>query len=236
MASVRLFCFAHAGGGASWFRSWGNFVPEFCEVVGVQLPGRETLFSSEPITTLHSLLPKLVETIVEAADRPFAFFGHSMGALLAYRLIVELHRAGYDLPRHLIVSSCAAPHVYHPSLLSNVLSDAELISTLEQMGGVTRDIVENREIWDIFLPALRADIRVLEESKGFVGPPVNCDITALLGDRDSVTVREVDEWRACTQTGFEIHAFSGGHFYLYKNPEPVLNEVSKIINRIKDRK
>src|SRR5438552_7109196 len=108
-AAVRLFCFPYAGGGASAFRCWPDALPASIEVCPVQLPGRETRFREPPYTRLAPLAEALGHALRPFLDRPFAFFGHSMGALVAFELTRWLRRAGGPQPAHLFVSACAAP-------------------------------------------------------------------------------------------------------------------------------
>src|SRR5262245_25838037 len=108
---VRLFCFPHAGGGASLFRGWADGLPDAVEVCPVQLPGRETRFREPPFLCLEPLIEALATALRPHLDRPFAFFGHSLGALVAFELARRLGRAEGPQPVHLFVSGCAAPQI-----------------------------------------------------------------------------------------------------------------------------
>jgi medium-chain acyl-[acyl-carrier-protein] hydrolase len=108
---LRLFGFPHGGGGPQAFREWSRHLPEHIELVALSLPGRGARLQEPLMTSMDDLLPQLLQTLPDLCDKPFVFFGHSMGAIVAFELTRQLQQAGMPLPLHLFVSAHKAPHM-----------------------------------------------------------------------------------------------------------------------------
>jgi surfactin synthase thioesterase subunit len=223
-----LFCFPHAGVGAAIFRLWPADLPAELEVCGVQLPGRTTRMAEPAVTSLASLVDAISRAITPCLDIPFAFFGHSMGAVLAVEVTRTLAAGGLPLPRHLFVSGRRPPHVPDPESPLRGLSDPEFVAEINRRyGGIPPAILENQEILAILLPSLRADIAALETHRPPPRERLACPITALGGADDPLTPRaHLDAWREETAGAFEVSIFPGGHFYLEPQRTAVLAKVS----------
>lgn len=133
-AQLRLFCFPFAGGGVATYRSWCNDLPPEVEVCLIQLPGRENRLDEPPCTDLEELLAALETALLPYLDKPFAFYGHSLGALLSFELAHRLSHRNKP-PTHLFVSACTAPHLprrikQSPNLEVNFLNYARLVQWL----------------------------------------------------------------------------------------------------------
>jgi medium-chain acyl-[acyl-carrier-protein] hydrolase len=223
-AALRLFCFPYAGGGASVFRRWGAALPGV-EVRAIQLPGREARLREPPLHRLEPLLEILLDVLRPALDRPFAFFGHSMGAVIGYELARQLRREGGPMPRRLFVSGREAPHT--PSERAyHTLPDPELRQALATLGGTPREVLEHDELMELLLPLLRADFSIIENYRYEPGQPLDCPITALGGTEDRGTpLPAVEGWVMHTCGGFEMHTLPGNHFFLHSGEEQVLQIV-----------
>lgn len=214
-ASIRLFCFPFAGGAAGAFRSWAPALPSSLELCLVQLPGRETR-AGEPF---FNRLRPLVESFVRAADRyfdePFAFVGHSMGALIAFETTRRLRSLGRPLPRHLFVSSFRSPRVPSREPRLHEAPDDHFLKRLRAMGGTPPAVIENAELMELFMPVLRADFAVCGTYEYHPEPPLDCPISVFGGRTDTYTPPEdLDRWREETTRGFSLDVFDGGHFYM----------------------
>lgn len=230
-AALRLFCFHPAGVGASVYRQWASGLPSSVEVAAVQLPGRGNRLREAPVADVPLLVGALVSNLAPHLEGRFAFFGHSMGAVLAHELSHALRNRGLPSPSHLIVSGRRAPTV--PSRFPPVshLPDHVFIAEINsRYGGIAPEILQHQDVLDLLLPCLRADIAALENFIPPVRPPLDIPITAFGGDSDGQTpVDNLEPWRQETTAGFGVRIFPGGHFYLDPLRERVLVEVEAIL-------
>ena len=175
--SLRLFCFPYAGGGALVYRTWPDGLPFGVEVCAVQLPGREKRIMEPPYTRLAPLVQKLALVLIPYLDRPFTFFGHSMGALISFELVRQLRRQ-YGLgPAHLFVAGHRAPKIPNPGLPIYQLPEADFIARLRCFGGLPEVVLQDAELKDVFVPLLRADIELCETYVYVTGAPFDCHIS-----------------------------------------------------------
>jgi len=233
-ARLRLFLLAHAGGGASAFRGWADGIAaDRVEVCPVQLPGRENRLR-EPA---YDRLPPLVEALSAALERwrdlPYAVFGHSTGALVAFELARHAARAGMPGPVHLFASGRRAPDL--PSRQRDVhqLPDGELLSELRSLGGFPQALLDHPELLELLLPVLRADLALTETYTPTPGATIAVPITAYIGDRDEkVTADEARAWERHTTAAFHVRTFPGDHFYLFASRDLVLQALSTDLRSI----
>jgi medium-chain acyl-[acyl-carrier-protein] hydrolase len=214
-AQLRLFCFPYAGGGASIFRTWSQELPNSIEVLAVQLPGRENRWREAPFVRLSSLVQRLAQALEPYLDKPFAFFGHSMGALLSYELAQQFRLAGFS-PVHLFVSARCAPHVQNPYPSLHSLPAAAFIRELSRRYNSIPDAVQqNAELMEMFLPMLRADFTMIETHIPRPAAPLDCPITVLGGLQDDI-VSQIDltAWRDYTKGTFTLRMLEGNHFFI----------------------
>ena len=212
-AALRLFCFPHAGGGSSVYRTWPEGLPPAVELVAVELPGRDTRFKEPPFDRLAKMVPAIADGLAGELGKPFAFYGHSMGALISYELTRELRRRGAPLPRHLFVSGRRAPQHPEPAPMFD-RSEADFVAGLRQLGGVPEAVLAEAELMAIFLPILRADFAIGDTAVLAPEPPLPVPITSLGGLADQrASVAELHDWRAQTSAAFDVETFPGGHFF-----------------------
>jgi medium-chain acyl-[acyl-carrier-protein] hydrolase len=233
-ARIRLFCFPFAGGGASFYRSWVNYLPPEIELCAVQIPGRENRLREPLFTKLRLLVDTLSPIIAEYINNiPFVFFGHSMGAWIGYEVIRELRRKGEFGPSYLFVSGRRAPHLAAIEPPKHNLSEAKFIDEIRRYNGTPELIMREPELMEIFLPVLRADFSIVETYEYENLGPVDCPITAFGGLQDnSVTLNDLESWRIHTSSEFRAKTFAGGHFYLKDLGPQLLSEIKRDISRV----
>ncbi|MFF8905491.1 thioesterase II family protein [Streptomyces olivaceoviridis] len=224
-ADVRLYCFPYAGGGTQVFRGWQSRLTSRVPVVGVRLPGREQRFREPAHTSWDTALAELTAAFAPLSDQgPYAFFGHSLGARLAYELAHRLVDDGRRPPELLVVSGCRGPGrpPRHPDMHS--LDGPALRARLRAMNGVPPEVLDNRPLMDLLEPMLRSDLRLAETWRPTSGRlPV--PVLALCGDHDDVDPYEdMLDWQHHTWKGFAIHSFPAGHFFL-REQEPAVVKV-----------
>jgi medium-chain acyl-[acyl-carrier-protein] hydrolase len=224
--ALRLFCFAYAGAGASAFRSWAALLAPWIELCAVQLPGRESRIR-EP---LHH---RLAELVIEAADGmesllepPFAFFGHSLGALLAFELCRTFRREGRPLPERLLVSAHAPPQLAHLRRLLYKLPDQELLQELRRYDGTPEAVLGNAELVQLLLPVVRADFELLDTYTYAAEPPFEFPISAFAAlDDPEVRSQDVESWVKQTLGSFTFRQFPGGHLFLQTAARELVEDV-----------
>ncbi|MFF2848881.1 thioesterase II family protein [Streptomyces sp. NPDC058001] len=223
-AGVQLFCLPAAGMGASAYREWQAALGPGVEVIAVQLPGRESRFGEQPLSTVDLIVERLTGPLLERADRPFALFGHSMGALLSFEIAHEAVRRGRP-PVRLIVSGLEAAHDRTQVRgTAHELSESELLEYVLKLGGIPPEGHEYPELVSLFLPTLRADLAVGETYRYRARPPLPVPITALAGrDDPMVDHRRFAAWSQLTRTGARTHLLPGEHFYLDAERQAVLD-------------
>lgn len=212
-ADVRLFCLPFAGAGASAFREWPSVFGPRVEIAAIRLPGREQRLREAPVIDPEAV----AEAVAEAADRPFAIFGHSMGARLAFEVVRELRNAGGPLPVRLYPSGINPPHLPTAGPFAGLskVSDEELLAGVAEGGGVPEAVLEIPELLSLFLPVLRADLTWVDDYVCTDAPPLPVPVVAFAGDADPVAPpSRMDGWHGHTTAGFTLHTLPGGHFFL----------------------
>jgi len=215
-ARLRLFCFPYAGGNASLFRTWRNNLPGTLEVCPVHLPGRGPRLSEPPLRRLSSIVAALIPALRPHMDQPFAFFGHSMGALVAFETARQLRRA-YDLePVHLFISGSNPPQLLGNRRITYNLPDEQFIKELQRLNGTPKAVLEHSELLKFMMEQLRADFEVVETYRYVSGPPLSCGISVFGGLGDCETNRErLTHWQEHTTGSFSVSMLPGDHFFLH---------------------
>lgn len=224
-ARLRLICLPAAGSGASRYRSWPAHLPDEVEVVSIQLPGRENRFNEQAIETMDRLVGLLLDELASYFVRPFALFGHSMGALIAFELARGLRPRGVA-PVHLFASGCRAPHLPSRSPDWHTLPDPEFIAKIESLGGIPPELLAERQFLDTMLPTLRSDCAVSETYAWRPQQPLSCPVSAFGGLVDAeVFPEEVQAWSRHTTGPFRAHLLPGDHFFVNSALREVLGLV-----------
>ncbi|MGA8428650.1 MAG: alpha/beta fold hydrolase [Candidatus Sulfotelmatobacter sp.] len=231
LASIRLFCFPYVGGGSWIYRGWSDYAGKEIEIIPLALPGRDKRLWEQPHSSLSPLIGALAEVLPQ--DKPFAFFGHSMGALIAFELARELYQRDSELPLCLFASGASAPQTPRRSVSRHLLSDADLGVELRVLGGTPEDVLQDSGMMELFLPAIRADFAIGETYEYAQSNLLDCPIFVLHGDEDPETSRdEALAWRACTSSAFRIDTFHGGHFFLHAAKKSIVTLIKRELSAL----
>jgi medium-chain acyl-[acyl-carrier-protein] hydrolase len=228
-ARLRLFCFPFAGGSASAYRGWSVGLPHDVEVCPIQLPGREDRFTEPAYRRIAELVPVLVDVLTPLLDVPFAFYGHSMGSLIAFELAHELRARGRPGPFALFPAAHQAPSIPHEEVVSE-LPEAELLAHVERMDN-TAPLLEHPELLRLILPTLRRDFALCDTYVFVARAKLTSRIIAFGGQGDGVTHAALEAWAEQTEGPFEIEMLPGGHFFLTSSRSQLLAILSRALAR-----
>ncbi|HEU4962708.1 MAG TPA: thioesterase domain-containing protein [Bacilli bacterium] len=233
MKPVKLFCIPYSGGSAEVYWKWNKHLADQIELCPVEIGGRGK--------RMYEPLPDRFEDVIEdlssiimgqlkATDK-YAIYGHSMGSLLAFETYYKLMEKGCHAPCHLFLSGREAPQTIHPKTNYHQLSDEEFLKVVLSYGGNTKDILENKELLQLFLPILRADFKMAEtyEYKE-KSDKIASDITVINGSRDQhVAHFDMNDWRFFAGKQCEVKKVLGGHFFITEEPNSVVNIINQAL-------
>jgi surfactin synthase thioesterase subunit len=177
---------------------------------------------------------RIVEALLRRPAAPTVFFGHSMGGLVAFEVARQLAAAAHALPAHVVVSGHAPPHLPTPHPPISHLPDAAFLRELDRrFAAVPAELMHHPDVLALLLPALRADIAAVEDSRHSPVTVLTCPITAFGGSDDAMATPEhLEAWRDLTSGPFRQRSFPGGHFYINGQREAVLAEIRAILDAI----
>ncbi len=225
---MKLFCLPFAGGTAQLFLQWRKDLDRSIDLFPIELPGRGKRLREEYYVDFHQAVEDITNRIVEDLDdHPFAIFGHSLGALLAYEVTTNLVERGCKAPEFLFISAMIPPHLYKNEIVSN-LNDNEFLEKIANLGGTPDQFFSSPELIQFFLPIFRADFNLLETYKQINNSsPLPSNLIVFSGMNDN-NFKDIQAWREYTKGNFERYLFDGGHFFI-KEKQP---EVLRVINQI----
>ena len=227
-AGLRLFCLPFAGGGASAYRGWESHLPSSVEVCPVQLPGREERYLEPAFTSLVGLSRAVSREMAPYLGEPFALFGHSMGALLAFEIARSLRDANAAAPEALFVAAYPAPQTAASRTPIHELPDAEFIDQMRRLQGTPEAVLQNQELMAFVLPILRADFQACDTYRYTHGPPLGCPIITYGGrDDGEVGAQDLDEWRVQTSASFLRRLLPGNHFFVQSQRDLLLTDIGQ---------
>ena len=226
-APLRLFCFPYAGGGLTAFRTWPDYLPPNVELQVLEMPGREANLRLASFVRVEPLVGAIGDAIKDHMDRPFAFFGHSMGALVSFELARLLRRESATQPSALLVSGRRPPQLPIEDPTYN-LPEPEFVEELRTMGGTPEEVLGHPELLTLLLPTLRSDFELCQTYSYTDEPPFTFPITAFGGLNDQFVPREeMDKWREQTTGPFQLRMFPGDHFFLHSSQALLLQMLSR---------
>ena len=227
-AEMRLFFFPYAGGGPPAFSKWTGELPDFMEGIIAQYPGRGSRYQETPLKSLSTLVENLSQAIQTLLDKPFAFFGHSLGGLMAFELTRHLRSQDLAYPQILFISACGAPHTPDPHPPIHKLPDAEFLAALQALNGIPSELQDNAEIMELLLPIVRADFEAFESYRyNPADSPLDIPIIAYGGlDDPRVDRGRLEGWAPLTNAKFRSQYFIGDHFFINAARQAVIASVN----------
>ncbi len=234
---MKLFCFPYAGGSAAVYNNWKSLLNKSIDLIPVELAGRgkrihESFYNdfSEVIEDVYSQISNEIEK-----ESNYAFFGHSMGAKIAYELTQKIIKDGLPIPKHIFFSGRGAPYISGKDEKEYYkLPDDEFKKEIMKLGGTPKEFFEHPELLEVFLPLLKNDFKLSERSKKTDNiKALPFDITVFLGKDDELTPEQIDSWKKYTFKTCNIHFYNGGHFFInnkYKDVIKIINNKLQLEN------
>ncbi|PTW60634.1 surfactin synthase thioesterase subunit [Breoghania corrubedonensis] len=227
---LRLFCFHHAGAAASMFHSWPDQLPAGVEVIAIQLPGREYRFSEPLATNVRQLEKPIADALEPHLDRPYVFFGHSMGILVGFNVARTLRERGRRQPSMIIASGRSSPQFMWTDKGMETLPDEDFVTAVRDYNGTPEELLREEALRELWLPRLRADLTISATYEYVDKPPFTCPILVLHGDDDRLVSNEgLAGWQVHSSEPVHYVRFPGNHFFLLKSEQEVLAELHIIL-------
>lgn len=229
---IRLICFPYAGGGPYIFRKWSAWLPAHVGLYAVNLPGRGSRLQHAPVSQIQSIVNAVVKDLHSLCNMPIAFFGHSMGALVAFETARALRRQGHAGPSLLIASGRRSPQTADQRERIHDLPDEVFLDKLKELGGTPKEVLQSKELMALLMPTLRADFSVLDNYQYEPGTPLDCPITVVSGAQDERACgKMMSGWSMQTSHMMSLYELQGGHFFIHTAEA----ELGKIITRDLER-
>lgn len=225
----RIFAFPCACAGASYFRTWQDQFDANIDFIPIQLPGRENRFAEPRIEDMTLLIPDLFEAIQPHLDKPYVFFGHSLGALIAFELAMAIQKQGLFLPDKLIVAAYGAPHLKSDRQSIHHLSDQEFSKKLVAMDGMPTEITANKELLQLLTPIAKSDFKLHETYRYLHQRKLSCPIRAMGGKRDPfVSIDQIQRWQEVTYEVCDIGLIEdGNHYFIHEKRDEIVDFLKK---------
>lgn len=221
MNKKRLFTLPFAGGNKFSFKQYDEFLKDEFEIYPLELPGRGERFSEDLITDIYAVRDDLFQQIEDKLDSEYVIYGHSLGGLLSYLLVLLIEEKKLKKPMKLVISGRANPSM-KPKTIKHTLSQDKFIYNLRDLGGMPSDFFEHPELFELFEPILRADYQVAECFHFQETRRIDTKISVLYGKDESFTLIEALKWKEFTHhTPLDFQEFEGNHFFIYDHIQAV---------------
>lgn len=224
MSTINLFCFPFAGANKYSYNSFRKFAQPSLNIIPLELPGRGGRAKERLLSSIDEMVEDMYNAIKEKVQDPYAIYGHSMGALLGYLTIMRIVEEQLTPPTHLFFTGCHAPGFKrNPSDLSHTLPDQEFLKTLQSYGGISSDILINKDFIDYYLPIFRSDFKAYETFQYQLSSPVDTPIMVFIGDEEKIVDEDLAMWQLVTTREVVVRKFKGHHFFIYNNVEEIFS-------------
>ncbi len=226
-----LFCLPYAGGSSVAYHKWKSVLDSNIKLQPVELMGRGSRYNDGFYTDFEEAVDDVYMNIKDKiVDEEYAIFGHSMGSMLAFELYYKIIENGGKVPKCIFFSGCKAPQCHKKNGIMHKLPDSEFMSEVIKLGGTPIEVIENKELYNLVIPILRNDFRILETHEYMEkNKSIQCDITILSGREDKITFEELNEWRKYSSKNTRIVTFKGGHFFINDNVDKIISLIESTL-------
>lgn len=232
-AKLRLFCLPYAGGGGHIYIPWKDHLKASVELCTIQLPGRGMRMIETPFTQVEALVETLTNAMLDQLNKPFAIFGHSMGALLAFEIAKKLRTMKRQPPLLVFASGRRAPQIPDTDPPTYHLPEPGFIQELKRLNGTPQEVLDNDELMQLLMPTLRADFELCETYRYQEDLPLSCPITVIGGNEDDNTDdASLAAWQQLTTGQFRMTKLAGDHFFLHSAQPDLLQIISQALEEL----
>ncbi|NVO08910.1 MAG: thioesterase [Bacteroidales bacterium] len=228
MQKIKLFCFPYAGGSSSIYAKWDFYLYDFIKLFPVELAGRGSRIDDPVYKSYDNMIDDILNRIHEEISSGFfAFFGHSMGALIAFSLAQRIAKEKLNEPVHIFFSGQEAPHFkINSNTKKHTLPDSQFLEEIIKMGGLPDKLIDNKEFLNFFLPVLKNDFKLDETFTLDNQEPLNTNFSVLTGRNDSITYDEIVSWNKYSSKFCNVQYFNGNHFFIEQSRNSVISFVN----------
>ncbi|MEJ6981959.1 thioesterase domain-containing protein [Pedobacter sp. P351] len=224
-----IICLPFAGGSKYSYRAYTEKKIPLLEFEALEFPGRGSRIKEPLISNIEDLVDDLYAQCSAMLDKnDYAFYGHSMGGLLAYLLTKKVLENNHKAPLHLFITGTTGPSA--PGRLQkkrSLMGTEEFIAEIKSFGGMPDEILENDELLYFFEPILRADFKASENYIHVPGTPLDIPITVITGDGEDMEKADIDTWQKETSEPVDFKVMPGNHFFIYRNVDNILRIIAK---------
>lgn len=234
MSKLKLFCFPFAGGAAASYSRWRQFLSSEVDFRPIELAARGRRMREANYKNIDQAVDDVFNIIRnDLTTGPYVLYGHSMGTMISFELAYRIRDNQLPMPKHIILSGRAAPHVPRDNKrVLHHLPDEEFKAKMLEMGGTPKEFFEHPELLEVFLPLLKGDFTNTETYKHPPKDmPLDIDFTILAGKKDEDTPDELDEWRIHTKGKCDIHIFEGDHFFIFDEMDGVMKVINNTLEQ-----
>ncbi|MBN9381654.1 MAG: thioesterase [Chitinophagaceae bacterium] len=235
MNKINLFCLPYAGGSRSAYYQYAKMSPGHLNIVPLELPGRGARFNEPPLTDVYAMVDDVFKQISNQLDRPYAIYGHSMGAILGYLLARRIDAERLNPPLHLFFTGCGGPSMLKKEKKLSEMERAALMKELREMGGMPDEILNNDHHLEIFLPILLADLKATETFEYVQSEKLNIPVSVITGSEEGISAEKVEAWKKETVATVDIQKLPGNHFFIFEYGsaiiELIMNALFPVINK-----
>lgn len=225
---IKLFCFPFAGGSKYSFNLYLEYSSENIELIPVDYPGRGARINETLLSNIDEIVDDVFKSIKGKLNERYAFYGHSMGSLVAYLLVKKLIKHNLPLPFHLFVSGAGGPSVLKPKERSGLPAD-EFIEELRTIGGSPESVLANIELIKFFEPILRTDFKSIEGYSYESSTKFAIPISVIIGDQEDISLEEAKAWDRETVLEVDIMVLPGHHFFIYEQHEKLMSLINETL-------
>ena len=232
---INVFAFPFAGGNQYAFTSYKDYLDSNINFKPIEPPGRGLRIREPLLNNLNDIVDDIYNKIFEDLSIPYIFYGHSMGGSIATLLIHKLIKNNKPLPLHLFVTGHGSPRYKDPNKKEKIfteMTDDEFKKELKLLGGCPEEILENEELFNFFLPMLKADFSAIENFKATYDKAHSVPITVIIGDNEeNITDKELEAWKEESEKTVSLSKLEGDHFFIYKHTEYIANKINEICSK-----
>jgi medium-chain acyl-[acyl-carrier-protein] hydrolase len=225
--SINLICLPFAGGSKYSYNLYTKYKPPFIDLTALDYPGHGARLQERLLTDIQSIADDVYEQIKHKLHTPYAIYGHSMGALVAYLTVRKILEEQQPLPAHLFLTGCGSPSSNGKRRGRHLLSSDSFIEELKSMGGIPDEILYDSDSMRFFEPKLRADFQAVDTYHYAAQPAFELPVTVITGLQEIITIEEALQWQEITNQPLSFKQLPGGHFFIFN----CANEVMGIIEQ-----